>query len=158
MRLFIGIFLPKEILDYLYELQNKLKKELLGKINWANKSKIHLTLKFLGEINEDKVNEIKESDPARSDEKNVEKIRNRQGNWMYHKSSILSHINLEWKVAIKTENNNNAIKMNKVKPTNLVFLTTTNLTAIKHAKKDKIIWTFPTSKDKPSYKPYIDPP
>ncbi len=60
MRLFVGIFLPKEILDYLYEVQSKLKKQLLGKINWTHKSKIHFTLKFLGEVNENKINEIKE--------------------------------------------------------------------------------------------------
>jgi len=60
MRLFIGIFLPKEILDYLYEVQNNLKKNLNGKINWTAKSKLHFTLKFLGEVKEDKLDEIKE--------------------------------------------------------------------------------------------------
>src|SRR3989339_510401 len=33
MRTFIAIFLPKEILDYLYEVENKLKKELPAKID-----------------------------------------------------------------------------------------------------------------------------
>jgi len=60
MRLFIGIFLPKEILDYLHEVQDNLKKNLNGKINWIAKSKLHFTLKFLGEIKEDKLDEIKE--------------------------------------------------------------------------------------------------
>lgn len=60
MRLFIGIFLPKEILDYLYEVQNILKKSLPAKITWVNKKILHLSLKFLGEINENKINEIKE--------------------------------------------------------------------------------------------------
>src|SRR3989344_377176 len=60
MRLFIGIFLSKEILDYLYEVQNKLKKNLNDKINWAHKSKIHFTLKFLGEVDENKINDVKE--------------------------------------------------------------------------------------------------
>ena len=60
MRLFIGIFLPKEILDYLYLVQGKLKPNLPAKINWIAKSKIHFTLKFFGEVNENKINEIKE--------------------------------------------------------------------------------------------------
>ena len=60
MRLFIGIFLPEEVLDYLYELQNKLKKELPAKINWVSKSRIHFTLKFLGSLDEKNINAIKE--------------------------------------------------------------------------------------------------
>ena len=60
MRTFMGIFLPKEILDYLYDIQDKLKKELPGKINWVHKSKIHFTLKFLGNIEGKKINAIKE--------------------------------------------------------------------------------------------------
>lgn len=60
MRTFIAIFLPKEILDYLYEIQNKLKKNLPGKINWVAKSKVHYTLKFLGNIEEKNINAVKE--------------------------------------------------------------------------------------------------
>ncbi len=60
MRLFIGIFLPEEIKNYLYELENKLKKLLHGKINWIAKKNIHFTLKFIGDINETKLNGIKE--------------------------------------------------------------------------------------------------
>ncbi|MEK6841104.1 MAG: RNA 2',3'-cyclic phosphodiesterase [Nanoarchaeota archaeon] len=60
MRTFIAIFLPKEILDYLYEIENKLKKELPGKINWVAKKNLHFTLKFLGNIDEKNINSIKE--------------------------------------------------------------------------------------------------
>jgi len=60
MRLFIGIFLPDEILDYLYEVQNKLKKQLQGKINWEAKKRLHCTLKFIGEVNEANLDLIKE--------------------------------------------------------------------------------------------------
>ena len=60
MRLFIGIFLSGEILDYLYEVQNKLKKSLPAKITWVHKKILHLSLKFLGEVNENKIDEIKE--------------------------------------------------------------------------------------------------
>src|SRR3989344_6736991 len=59
MRLFIGIFLPKEILDYLYEVQNKLRKNLPAKINWDAKSKLHATLKFLGEVSENNLGLVK---------------------------------------------------------------------------------------------------
>jgi len=60
MRLFIGIFLPREVLDYLYEVQNNLKKSLPAKITWVHKKILHLSLKFLGEVNENKIDEIKE--------------------------------------------------------------------------------------------------
>ena len=60
MRAFIAIFLPKEILDYLYEVENKLKKELPAKINWVAKSRLHYTLKFLGQVDEKNINSIKE--------------------------------------------------------------------------------------------------
>ena len=60
MRLFIGIFLPKDVLDYLYGFQNKLKKELPAKINWVAKKNLHFTLKFLGQVDEKNINSIKE--------------------------------------------------------------------------------------------------
>ncbi|AJF62383.1 MAG: 2'-5' RNA ligase [archaeon GW2011_AR20] len=60
MRTFIAIFLPKEILDYLYEVENKLKKELPAKINWVAKENLHFTLKFLGQVDEKNINSIKE--------------------------------------------------------------------------------------------------
>lgn len=60
MRIFIGIFLPKEILDYLYEVENKLKKELPAKINWVAKKNLHFNLKFLGQVDEKNINSIKE--------------------------------------------------------------------------------------------------
>ena len=60
MRLFIGIFLPEEILDYLYEVQNKLKKSLPAKITWVTKKVLHINLKFIGEVNESNLSLIKE--------------------------------------------------------------------------------------------------
>ena len=58
MRLFIAINLPKEVKDYLWELKEEFRE--LGKFNLTAKSKYHITLKFLGEIKEDKLVEIKE--------------------------------------------------------------------------------------------------
>ena len=63
MRAFVAIELPGEVKDYLYDLQNRFKKELRNdiiKISWVAKKNLHLTIKFLGEINEKKLEEIKE--------------------------------------------------------------------------------------------------
>ena len=59
MRTFISIDLPKEIKDYLYELQNKLKT-LPAKVKWTSKKTLHQCLFFIGEINENKLQQIKE--------------------------------------------------------------------------------------------------
>src|SRR3989344_3979289 len=60
MRVFIALDLNEEIRNYLFEVENELKKILKAKIKWVDKSKIHVTLKFIGEIKEEKINEIKE--------------------------------------------------------------------------------------------------
>src|SRR3989344_1091987 len=57
MRLFIAIELPKEIRDYLFDIRNNLDKGL-AKINWVAKKNIHLTLKFLGDVDDKIVPEI----------------------------------------------------------------------------------------------------
>lgn len=60
MRTFIAIELPKDISDYLFSLQNELKKELAdAKISWVAKKNIHLTLKFLGETSEEKAEHVR---------------------------------------------------------------------------------------------------
>lgn len=56
MRLFLAIDLPKEIKDYLFELEKKVKE---AKITWVSKKNLHLTLKFLGEVNEKDLPELK---------------------------------------------------------------------------------------------------
>lgn len=58
MRLFIAINLPKEVKDYLFNLQKEFRD--FGKINFVAKKNIHLTLKFLGDIDGNKLNQIKE--------------------------------------------------------------------------------------------------
>jgi RNA 2',3'-cyclic 3'-phosphodiesterase len=55
MRLFIAIDLPVEIMEYVSPLQASLDKDS-AKLTLAKSS--HLTLKFLGEVDEDKVNNI----------------------------------------------------------------------------------------------------
>ncbi|MBS3162438.1 RNA 2',3'-cyclic phosphodiesterase [Candidatus Woesearchaeota archaeon] len=56
MRAFIAIDLPKGLKDYLYDLELKVKE---AKITWVSKKNLHLTLKFLGEISESQLEEIK---------------------------------------------------------------------------------------------------
>ena len=57
IRAFIAIEIPGEIQDKIGELQNSLKG-IGGKINWTKPGNIHLTLKFLGDIDEDIIDEI----------------------------------------------------------------------------------------------------
>ena len=59
MRLFIAIELPKEVKDYLFSIKDNFNKDL-AKINWVAKSKIHLTLKFLGNVDDKIIPKINE--------------------------------------------------------------------------------------------------
>jgi len=52
MRAFIAIELPPEIKEYLSRIQNKLKT-CQADMKWVKPGNTHLTLKFLGEINEE---------------------------------------------------------------------------------------------------------
>ena len=57
MRIFLAIDLPKEIKDYLFDIEKKVKE---AKVTWVSKKNLHLTLKFLGEVNENDLHKIKE--------------------------------------------------------------------------------------------------
>ena len=57
MRLFIGIPIEKKIADSI-ESKLKLYKEKFNKQRWIEKKNYHITLLFLGEINEKNVKEI----------------------------------------------------------------------------------------------------
>ncbi len=57
MRCFIAIEIGKEAKDYLFNLQKGFKD--IVKASWVAKKNLHLTIRFLGEINENKVEEIK---------------------------------------------------------------------------------------------------
>ena len=58
MRLFIAVEIPEDIKKYLVELQNKIESNEV-KIKYVKKEGMHLTLKFLGEVQQEKVDEIK---------------------------------------------------------------------------------------------------
>jgi len=57
MRLFIAIPIPQNIKDYLCDIQMQFKKcDLFAK--WVNPQNVHMTLKFLGEVKEEKIQSI----------------------------------------------------------------------------------------------------
>ncbi len=58
IRSFIAIELPGELKQKLGELENKLKSGGQQGVKWVNPNSMHLTLKFLGNINVDKTGEI----------------------------------------------------------------------------------------------------
>ena len=57
MRLFLAIELPEEIKDYLFTIKYNFSRDL-AKVNWVAKKNLHLTLKFLNEVDEKKVSDI----------------------------------------------------------------------------------------------------
>lgn len=60
MRVFIAIEITKEIQETLSKLQAELKTAPAG-VKWINPKNIHLTLKFLGEVEEHKIPKIMQS-------------------------------------------------------------------------------------------------
>ena len=59
MRLFIAFDIPEKVREQLVSIQEKIKADD-AKIKWVASENMHLTLKFLGEVDEDKVEGIKE--------------------------------------------------------------------------------------------------
>ena len=60
MRLFIAIDIPEDVRKKLVSFQEKIGNEH-ARIKWVEADNIHLTLKFLGEVGDDTVGEIRES-------------------------------------------------------------------------------------------------
>ena len=58
IRSFIAVELPKEIKNELKRVQDILNRGNPAWLRWVNPDSIHLTLKFLGDISSDKVEEI----------------------------------------------------------------------------------------------------
>lgn len=58
-RCFIAIDLPREVINSIKDIQKLLKKQSLFNGNFTEPENLHLTLKFLGEIDEKMVEEIK---------------------------------------------------------------------------------------------------
>jgi RNA 2',3'-cyclic 3'-phosphodiesterase len=55
LRAFIAIQLSDELRRQIVSVQEKLRRELAGRIGWTNPNGIHLTLKFLGDIRESQI-------------------------------------------------------------------------------------------------------
>ena len=60
IRCFIALELPREAIDYLEEIQALIKKKNLFFGKFTEPENLHLTLKFLGEIPEDKIKLVNE--------------------------------------------------------------------------------------------------
>ena len=58
VRSFIAIELPDEVKAGLTRLQDRLKADKHSSVKWVNPNSIHLTLKFLGDVTVNKLNEI----------------------------------------------------------------------------------------------------
>ncbi len=58
MRLFVAIEIPEEIKEHIVKIQENIGTEK-NKIRFVNKDNIHLTLKFLGEVQPNKLDDIK---------------------------------------------------------------------------------------------------
>ena len=58
-RCFISIDLPKDVIDELVKLQKDVEKTGLIRAKMTEQENIHLTLKFLGEIDDDKIDDVR---------------------------------------------------------------------------------------------------
>jgi 2'-5' RNA ligase len=58
IRAFIAVELPEGLKKELTELEVQLKKNSPPVVRWVDPSSIHITLKFLGEISEDSIDEL----------------------------------------------------------------------------------------------------
>lgn len=58
MRIFVAIKIPENIKDYISGVQESIGDDL-AKIRWVNKNQMHLTLKFLGEVQPSNIIEVK---------------------------------------------------------------------------------------------------
>lgn len=57
MRTFIAIDIPKNLKEKIYNAFNNERKNMKG-VKWVEEENLHITLKFLGEIKEEKIKEI----------------------------------------------------------------------------------------------------
>jgi len=58
IRTFVAIEIPKSIRQQITEFQAELKKES-AQVSWVNADNIHLTLKFLGDVEADQMNRVR---------------------------------------------------------------------------------------------------
>src|SRR3989344_893228 len=76
LRCFISLNFPEEIIDKIISIQKQIKNDKLFSWKSTEPSNVHLTLKFLGEIDRNEVNEVMK----RLNEINFNKINASFGN------------------------------------------------------------------------------
>jgi 2'-5' RNA ligase len=59
-RLFIAVDFPEEIKEKIFVFQKNVKNSIIGNVKWVEIENFHLTLRFIGEVPERYVDEIKE--------------------------------------------------------------------------------------------------
>ncbi len=57
VRCFVAIEIPESIQDKLVEIQNQIRSNM-GRVSWTKRGNFHLTLKFLGEVDNRRIDEI----------------------------------------------------------------------------------------------------
>jgi len=60
MRCFVALDLPREVMKHIHQIQETLRKQNLFVGKYVDIETLHLTLKFLGEIDEEQAEEVKE--------------------------------------------------------------------------------------------------
>lgn len=60
IRLFVALKIPDAVLNRIMEIKKNILKNSEEKYNWEKKEKIHLTLKFIGDVQNDNVEPIAE--------------------------------------------------------------------------------------------------
>lgn len=61
IRSFVAIELPEQVKSVLKQLQNDLKRSKAASVKWAGAEGIHLTLKFLGNVDASEIPKLKEA-------------------------------------------------------------------------------------------------
>jgi len=59
MRSFIAVNFSQEVKKKLIEIQNELRSIIEGSLKWVEEENLHLTLKFMGELQENKIEHMK---------------------------------------------------------------------------------------------------
>ncbi|MCS7228479.1 MAG: RNA 2',3'-cyclic phosphodiesterase [Candidatus Kryptonium sp.] len=58
IRTFIAVDVPEKIKDEIFEIEKELMKSASEGVKWEEKEKFHITLKFLGDVNEEAIDSI----------------------------------------------------------------------------------------------------
>jgi len=91
-RCFIALDLPREAINYIGELQKQIEKKNLFTGKFTETENLHLTLKFLGEIEEEKVEEVKK----RLREIKIQSFEARLGEVGVFSSKYSSYVRVIW--------------------------------------------------------------